>query len=445
MSKIWEFYENMNEIVYAADMDTHEIIYMNPKACEAFGVGDQEKVRGKNCYEVLHQKSRPCDFCTNSVLKPGFFHEWEIFNPVVKKSFKLKDTMVEADGRRCRMELAIDMSIQEEQKKTIQKYTSNESMVNEGLRLALAEPRPERSLEVLLAYLGEHLKSERVYIFEENQDGTLDNTFEWCGSDVVPQKDVLQKVPFEVVSLWYHTFKKNKNVIIQDVEGIREEDPLAYEYLKPQRIQALVVSPLVDNGEIIGFYGVDNPPGELLDHISMLFWIVGHFIVSMLKRRMLVNRLEKLSMYDQLTGLGNRHAMKEYQSSLSDKESLGVLYCDVMGLKYVNDTLGHQEGDQLLMRVCECLNRQFGDYALFRIGGDEFLGLCPGICRKELEHRLTLLDQDMEENDARMALGYVWEPQYSGGFEHLLIESDRRMYEDKRRRKNAKKKEKSGK
>ena len=443
MAEIWEFYENLNEIVYAADMNTYEILYMNPKACEVFEVEDQEKVRGKKCYELLHQRSGPCDFCTNSVLKPGFFHEWEIFNPVVKKSYKLKDTMVEADGRRCRMEIAIDMSIQEEQKKTIQKYTSNESMVNEGLRLALAEPRPEQSLEVLLAYLGEHLKSGRVYIFEENADGTLDNTFEWCGSGVVSQKEVLQKVPFEVVSLWYNTFQKNKNVIIQDLEAIREEDPLAYEYLKPQNIQTLVVSPLVDNGKIIGFYGVDNPPGELLDHISTLFWIVGHFIVSLLKRRMLVNRLERLSMYDQLTGLGNRHAMKEYQSSLSNKESLGVLYCDVMGLKYVNDNMGHQEGDQLLIRVCECLNRQFGDFALFRIGGDEFLGLCPGIGKKELEHRITLLDQDMEENDAGMALGYVWEPEYSGGFEHLLVESDRRMYEDKRRRKNAAKKEKS--
>lgn len=229
MSEIWEFYENLNEIVYVADMDTHEIIYMNPKACEVFGIRDREKVKGKKCYEVLQRHSGPCEFCTNSVLKPGFFHEWEIYNPVLKKSFKLKDTVVETDGRRCRMEIAIDMSIQEEQKKTIQKYTSNESMVNEGLRLALAEPRPERSLEVLLAYLGEHLKSERVYIFEENEDGTLDNTFEWCGSGVVPQKEVLQKVPFEVVSLWYHTFKKNKNVIIQDVEAIREEDPLAYE------------------------------------------------------------------------------------------------------------------------------------------------------------------------------------------------------------------------
>lgn len=435
MSEIWEFYENLNEIVYTADMDTYEIIYMNSKACEAYGIRNVEEIKGKKCYEVLHQHSEPCKFCTNSILKPGFFHEWQYYNPFLKKSFSRKETMVEANGRRCRMELAIDMSIQEEQKKTIQKYTSNESMINEGLRLALAEPMPERSLEVLLAYLGQHLKSERVYIFEENKDGTLDNTFEWCDNDVVPQKDVLQQVPFEVVSLWYNSFEKNKNVIIQDVEAIQEEDPLAYEYLKPQNIRTLVVSPLMDNGKIIGFYGVDNPPGELLDHISMLFWIVGHFIVSMLKRRALVNRLERLSMYDQLTGLGNRHAMKEYTNSLSREESLGVLYCDVMGLKHVNDTMGHQEGDQLLMRVCECLNRQFGEYALFRIGGDEFLGLCPGISSQELERRLALLNDDMEENDARMAVGHIWESAYRGQFDDLLAESDRRMYEDKRRRK----------
>lgn len=435
MSEIWEFYENLNEIVYTADMDTYEIIYMNSKACEAYGIGDLEEVKGKKCYEVLHQESEPCKFCTNSILKPGFFHEWQYFNPYLNKSFSRKETMIQANGRRYRMELAIDMSIQEEQQKTIQQYTSNESMVNDGLRLALAEPMPEQSLEVLLAYLGQHLKSERVYIFEENKDGTLDNTFEWCASGVVPQKDILQQVPFEVVSLWYNSFKKNKNVIIQDVEAIKEEDPLAYEYLKPQNIHTLVVSPLMDNGKIIGFYGVDNPPGGLLDHISTLFWIVGHFIVSLLKRRALVSRLERLSMYDQLTGLGNRHAMKEYKDSLSRKESLGVLYCDVMGLKRVNDTMGHQEGDQLLVRACECLNRQFGEYALFRIGGDEFLGLCPGIGSQELEQRVKLLDDDMEKNNAGMALGYIWEQAYSGKFDSILAEADRRMYEDKRRRK----------
>lgn len=58
MSEIWEFYENLNEIVYVADMDTHEIIYMNPKACEVFGIRDREKVKGKKCYEVLQRHSR---------------------------------------------------------------------------------------------------------------------------------------------------------------------------------------------------------------------------------------------------------------------------------------------------------------------------------------------------------------------------------------------------
>lgn len=112
-----------------------------------------------------------------------------------------------------------------------------------------------------------------------------------------------------------------------------------------------------------------------------------------------------------------------------------MLYCDVMGLKRVNDTMGHQEGDRLLMRACECLSRQFGEYALFRVGGDEFLGLCPGIRSQELERRVKLLDDDMEENDAGMAWGYIWEPAYRSEFDDLLAEADRRMYEDKRRRK----------
>ena len=434
MSKIWEFFENMDEIVYTTDMDTHQIVYMNPKACKAYGVRSLDEVKGKKCYEVLQNKTGPCDFCTNDCLRPGEFHEWRYFNPFIGKNFALKDTVIEEGSRQYRMELAIDMTVQEEQRRTIQKYTTNESMINEGLRLALAEPVPNQSIEVLLDYLGRHLEGERVYIFEDNGDGTLDNTFEWCGMNVTPQKEALQKVPFEVVSHWYEAFHKNENIIIKDLEGIREEDPLAYEYLKPQNIKTLVVSPLLDNGRIIGFYGVDNPPKAFLDHISTLFWIVGHFIVSMLNRLALVNRLEKLSMYDQLTGLGNRHAIGEYENKLDPGESIGILYCDVMGLKQINDTQGHQAGDELLLRACESLERQFGDYALFRIGGDEFLGICKGIGEQDLARRIRLLEEDMEENRAPMALGSIWKPEYAGQMRELLEEADSKMYEDKRRR-----------
>ncbi len=433
MTKPWEFYENMNEIVYAADMDTYDMEYLNPKGCQMYGYSSFEDVKGKKCYEILQNANKPCEFCTNQYLKKGEFYEWKHFNEVLGKMYSSKDTMVELDGKRFRMELTLDMTVEEEQKKTIREFTNNERMVNEGLKIALAEPTPEQSIIALLKYLGEHLQSERVYIFEENVGGFLDNTFEWCSKGVIPQIDNLQHVPFEVVSLWYDSFRAKGNVIIKDVEEIKDSDPLAYEYLVPQDIHSLVVNPIMNQDKIIGFYGVDNPPRELLSHISILFRIVGHFIGSLLKRRDLVKRLENLSMHDQMTQVGNRHAMHEYQKTLRKGDSIGIIYFDVMGLKKVNDTEGHQAGDRLLLRACECIKKHFGRQKMFRLGGDEFLVITKDISKDDVEKRIADLKIDMVEQEARMALGFVWEENYNGDYDAILAEADNIMYEDKRR------------
>lgn len=433
MNKIWEFYENMNEIVYASDMDTYEIIYMNRKAREVYGFTSAEEMKGRKCHEILQGCLRPCAICNNKSLRSGCFEEWQYFNPILGKTYALKDTMVEEEGRRCRIELAIDMSVQEQQSKTIREFTYNETMINEGLRIALAAPTPEKSIDILLEYLGQTLKSERVYIFEETKEGTFDNTYEWCANGVIPQKENLKDVPFDVVKLWIQRFRHKENVIIKDVESVKENDPPVYEYLKPQSIHALVVGPLIDDNKIIGFYGVDNPPGEYLNHISTMFQIMGHFIISLLRRRNLVKRLESLSFYDQMTGIGNRHAMNAYVDAMQAEQSIGILYGDVMGLKRVNDAEGHQAGDRLLLRVCECLKRQFGDYSLFRIGGDEFLALCAGITEEELLQREDALRKDMQENSAVMAVGSIWRSDSMENMDKLLAKADKKMYEDKRR------------
>lgn len=45
--KIWEFYEELNEIVYVVDMDSHEIVYMNRRARETYGINAMEELKGK--------------------------------------------------------------------------------------------------------------------------------------------------------------------------------------------------------------------------------------------------------------------------------------------------------------------------------------------------------------------------------------------------------------
>ena len=53
MSKVWEFFENMNEAVYASDVDTYELLYLNKAARDLFQFKDESDYKGKNCYEIL--------------------------------------------------------------------------------------------------------------------------------------------------------------------------------------------------------------------------------------------------------------------------------------------------------------------------------------------------------------------------------------------------------
>lgn len=432
MEKLWEFYENLNEIVYVSDLDNYELIYMNRRAREIFEINTTEEIRGKKCYEVLQGCRKPCAMCNNQRLKKGYFLETSHYNPALGRMYSLKDTMIEGDGRRYRLEIAFDMGNPEQKIIIREDEFDSEALINEGMRAAMAAARPEQSIEILLEYLGQSLNSERVYIFEEKSKETYTNTYEWCANGVVPQKEMLQEVPFEVVKLWFQRFRNRESIIIKDVEDVRESDPAVYAYLIPQDIHSLIVNPIVDEGRIIGFFGVDNPPGELLGHISGTFQIISYFITSLLKRRNLVKHLEELSFYDQLTQLGNRHAMHSYILKMKAEQSIGILYCDLMGLKKVNDMEGHQAGDDLLICAAGCLQREFSDYDLFRIGGDEFLVLCAGISEEELLRKAENLKKDMKEKKALMAIGIVWRADGSENMDQLLAEADNRMYEDKR-------------
>lgn len=429
VSRLWEFYEEMNEIVYVVDMDSHELVYMNRKARDVYGVDSMEEIKDRKCYEVISGSSMSCAACNPEKLAVGAFHEKVRYYPVIKKKLALKDTVIEDSGKRYRFELAVDLGAWEQQNIG---YEANEDMVNEGLRLSLAEHTPEKSIAVLLEYLGQSLSSERVYIFEETDHETVKNTYEWCASDVIPQKENLQDVPLEVVSMWYHRFSKGDSVIIKNVEHVKENDPVVYEYLTPQNISSLVVSPLVNEGKIIGFYGVDNPPEKFLEHITTLLQILGHFFVSLIHRRNHVRRLEELCFEDQLTGIGNRHAVRDYFATIDPNQSVGILYCDVMGLKKMNDSMGHRAGDQLLIRSSECLQRVFKEYGLFRVGGDEFLAVCAGIDEQELYARIEKLKCDMKEHNAPMALGCVWRADGKEQMDKLLTLADDKMYENKR-------------
>ena len=90
------------------------------------------------------------------------------------------------------------------------------------------------------------------------------------------------------------------------------------------------------------------------------------------------DRISYLAHYDSLTGLLNRHAFDDKLNEMRERarqygHQLSLLFIDLDGFKNINDTLGHEAGDELLRQIAFCLTSslQNGDF-VSRFGGDEF-------------------------------------------------------------------------
>ncbi len=118
-------------------------------------------------------------------------------------------------------------------------------------------------------------------------------------------------------------------------------------------------------------------------------------------------RLHHLAYHDQLTGLCNRRSLNERLAVLmSEKKDLrcALLFIDIDNFKYVNDTLGHTFGDQLLVKASErLLHLQECSCSVFKLGGDEFIVLMESF--KGIEEIERLAVKILKEFKARFEVG----------------------------------------
>ena len=154
-------------------------------------------------------------------------------------------------------------------------------------------------------------------------------------------------------------------------------------------------------------------------------------------------RLRALSLEDSLTGLSNqRHAMIQLETLWMECRDLGkalaALMIDADHFKSVNDNYGHDAGDKVLVELARCIKESVRtDDLVFRLGGDEFLVLCPHTDR---EGALRVADQVARRvADLRVDLGgAIWSGSISVGaasqtpctqsFDSLIKEADDAVY-----------------
>lgn len=161
--------------------------------------------------------------------------------------------------------------------------------------------------------------------------------------------------------------------------------------------------------------------------------------------------LEKIALYDGLTGLSNRSALTQQLQSLLKKTSadqlLAIAYLDLDGFKEINDRHGHETGDQFLIALSERLQAQLTkDELLARIGGDEFVVLLPQLSDKKagmqkIRQLLDVVAKPVKIDEWMLSvsasIGLTFYPQAdTTEAEQLIRQADHAMYQAKQDGKN---------
>jgi diguanylate cyclase (GGDEF)-like protein/PAS domain S-box-containing protein len=359
--------------------------------------------------------------------------------------------------------LAIDCKQQEE---ALQKQAQQEQL----LAQTIAQVRQSLDLQTILDSTVQelrrvfHVDRALIYGFGENSGEVLAEAVgeEWISLLVKKINDpCLQHIQYPPSSL------PNP---IQNITDIEQANliPCYAQMLRESQVRANLVTPLFQDNQLWGFLIVQqcaHPRQWQKDEIRLLQKLSAQVAIAiqqaelyqeiqtqLTEREKLAEQLRHEAMHDGLTQLPNRNLLMDRLQHIFDlyqREehrdhtfSFALLFLDLNGFKMINDTLGHDAGDQLLITVAERLKNCLRAIdTVGRLGGDEFLVIIEEISSQEdaiqVAHRIQKAFAppaylNGEEVKLSTSIGIVINhPQYRNP-EQMMRDADQAMYEAKK-------------
>lgn len=159
------------------------------------------------------------------------------------------------------------------------------------------------------------------------------------------------------------------------------------------------------------------------------------------ERKAAEEKMMYFSMHDPLTGLYNRTYFEEEMQRLEKEHyaNVGLIMCDVDGLKLINDSMGHDKGDSLLIATANLIRSCFRSTDIIaRVGGDEFAILLPNASQTMLEEAYQRLqDNAVSLNKTipglplSLSIGFALRTDPYTSLSQLYVEADNNMYREK--------------
>lgn len=245
----------------------------------------------------------------------------------------------------------------------------------------------------------------------------------------------------------FHTGDHNPLIPDDTIDDIiNGRDDYVYSSFVQKQQMFITTSHKLNNGQYLVLIVPENEIYNTRNQIVFTTVVIAISIstIVILVLSGMVNRIINTAQTDRLTGAKNRNAYSERIGDIenmirSKKDFLfSILLFDINGLKQVNDTLGHAEGDRLIINGYAYLKEFFHNQQIYRIGGDEFVILIenPTAAIGEIrmkQFRKSMKDRENVSDDVPVLSGgyALYMPETDNCYEDVFTRADKDMYKDK--------------
>lgn len=250
----------------------------------------------------------------------------------------------------------------------------------------------------ILEVCGKHFYVDRAFILLYTKaDGKVVFSSEWCKDNITPLSTYIDSINLNMFTWLKDQHSKFGMCHIPDIELLPDEASYEKGILKNFKIKSMITSSISNQEEMLGVWGFQNHaiPMQWNENHKELVTIIANILKESIKRSRAENKISQMAYYDELTALPNRYLFKnkleENISLLKNDESfIGIILLDLDSFKDINDTMGHDAGDLLLVQVADRLSHSVRKHDIVsRFGEDEFLIMMTNISSYEVIKRIA--------------------------------------------------------
>lgn len=363
---------------YFSNTQDYKIEYINPSLADILGKTLEDCI-GKKCYELIYRSSQPCRDCISKQATVSKFFNYTTARSIKKYEYKCINTVISNERGSVNVGKIIDKT---------DYYQTLDRCIQSA-----KEENFDETMDELLSILKKYYKCDDVIILKR-EIGT--GSFV---SDYNTLSDSFNlKFREKQLSRWLFEFDKQEDLIInafdKDVPNYTQE----YTYFTKHNVKKMIVAPMRDSVAVIGMIILLNPNLHKLD--KFIYHTIAWFLQENYSRLNMLRELESVNHVDTLTGCYNRstYALALRELKNNPPPHLGVVYCNIDGLKKTNKMYGFKSGDKKLISSAKVMHRFFKE-PFYRIGGDKFVCFVETLSEDDFYQQMHDLSHETDINE----------------------------------------------